>query len=90
MNFSPHPERVRVDFGDLLIAIADSLDDIRQCIGCGKDSTWVGLFVDDEAIVSVSAWCDAPPCENDRVVMSAGHVLALPINHLPELRRKKS
>lgn len=77
---------VRVDFGDLLIAIADELDDIRQCIGCGADSTWAGIYVSDDGIVGVTAWCDAAACEHDRTVMSAGSSLALPIDHLPALR----
>lgn len=84
---TPAPERVPIDFGDLLVAVANDLDDIRQCIGCGDDSTWVGLYVYDDATVGVSAWCDAVRCVHDREVLSAGHVLALPINHLPQLRR---
>lgn len=79
--------RIPIDFGDLLIAIATDLDDIRQCIGCGADSTWAGFFVADDAVVSVTAWCDAPGCEHDRTVLSAGQCLALPIDHLPALRK---
>ena len=86
----PDTDKVPVDFGDLLIALAYDLDDIRQCIGCGADSTWAGIFVADDAIVSVSAWCDAVACTHDREVMSAGQVLALPINHLPQLRRAEA
>jgi hypothetical protein len=78
-------ERVPVDFGDLLIAIAEDLDDIRLCIGCGADSTWAGLYVHDDGTVSVSAWCDAASCEYDRLLPESD-VLALPINHLPKLR----
>lgn len=82
------PARIPIDFGDLLIAVADQLDEIRQCVGCGADSTWAGLFVDeDTAVVNVTAWCDAANCEHDRLVMSAGQVLAYPIDHLPALRR---
>lgn len=79
-------ERTPIDFGDLLVAVATDLYDIRQCIGCGSDSTWAGIFVTDDALVQVSAWCDAAACEHDRTVLSAGHALALPINHLPQLR----
>lgn len=82
-------ERTPIDFGDLLIATANNLDDIRQCIGCGDDSTWVGLFVHDDGTVTVSAWCDAAGCEHDRTTLSAGHVVALPINHLPHLRKSE-
>lgn len=79
---------VQIDFGDLLIAVADDLDEIRKCVGCGADSTWAGLFVDvDDATVSVTAWCDAPACEHDRTVLSAGSAFALPIDHLPGLRK---
>lgn len=81
---------VRPDFGDLLIACAEDLDHIRFCVGCGEDSTWAGLYVDENGEVSVSAWCDAPGCEHDRTVRSAGQVLAFPINHLPHLRRLDS
>lgn len=85
------PERVPIDFGDLLIAVADDIDQIRQCIGCGEDSTWAGLYIDeDTALVSVSAWCDATDCEHDRLIMSAGNVLAFPIDHLPSLRKPAS
>lgn len=81
-------ERAPIDFGDLLIAVAQDLDDIRQCIGCGQDSTWAGLFVsEDDGTVTVSAWCDAAGCEYDRTVLSAGQALALPIDHLPGLRK---
>ena len=84
------PEWVPIDFGDLLVAVAEDLEQIRQCIGCGQDSTWAGLWVDqDTAVVSVSAWCDATTCENDRTVLSAGQVLAFPIDHLPALRRSR-
>lgn len=78
--------RVPIDFGDLLIAVAEDLDDIRQCIGCGADSTWAGIFVSDEGLVNATSWCDATACEHDRTVLSAGQVLAVPINHMPQLR----
>ena len=80
-------ERLPIDFGDLLIAVATNLDEIRQCVGCGADSTWAGLFVDDQALITATAWCDADACVHDRTVLSAGHALALPIDHLPQLRR---
>ncbi len=83
-------DRPAVDFGDLLIAVATDLDDIRLCVGCGADSTWAGLFVDiDDATVTATAWCSAPACEHDRTVLSAGQAFALPINHLPALRRPR-
>lgn len=78
--------RVPIDFGDLLIAIAEDLDEIRQCVGCGADSTWAGLYVADDGLVNATAWCDADACQHDRLVLSAGQVLALPIDHLPSLR----
>jgi hypothetical protein len=81
------PREPEIDFGDLLVAIATDLEDIRQCIGCGEDSTWAGIFVADDATVSVSAWCDAPDCERDRTVLSAEQTFALPIDHLPALRK---
>lgn len=87
-TMSEPAERIPIDFGDLLIAVAEDLDHIRQCVGCGEDSTWAGLFVSDDGLVDVTAWCDAAPCEHDRTVLSAGQVLALPINHLPTLRTK--
>lgn len=83
-------ERLPIDFGDLLVAVASELDEIRQCVGCGEDSTWAGLFVDENALVNVTAWCDAPDCEHDRTVLSAGQAFALPIDHLPGLRSKAS
>lgn len=85
----PEPtERIQVDFGDLLIAVADDLDHIRQCVGCGEPSTWAGIFVSDDGLVGATAWCDASACEHDRLVLSAGRSFALPINHMPTLRAK--
>lgn len=81
---------VRPDFGDLLVAVADDLDDIRMCIACGDDSTWAGLFVHENGEVTATSWCDAPACEADRnnSVVELRAAIAVPINHLPALRRK--
>lgn len=80
-------QRPVVDFGDLLVALADDLDEIRQCVGCGADSTWAGLFLSEDGTVNATAWCDEPACVHDREVLSAGQVLACPIDHLPSLRK---
>lgn len=81
---------VRPDFGDLLVAVAEDLDDIRLCVGCGADSTWAGLYVHENGEVSVAAWCDAPDCIYDRTDRSRDDLVAVPINHLPALRRKEA